>query len=55
MMETDASQDGGVEHTQNEAYDCLPAREACNGVIDLPPQRSNFVAVLGGDPKRRRW
>src|SRR5829696_2070267 len=50
MMETDAPQDGGVEHTQNETYDCLPAHEACNGVIDLPPQRSNLIAVLGGDP-----
>ena len=49
MTETDASQDGGVEHTQNEAYDCLPAHEACNGIIHSPPQGSNFVAVLGGD------
>src|SRR6187200_199414 len=29
---------------------CLPAYEACNGIIDLTPQGSNFVAVLGGDP-----
>ena len=47
MVETDASQGDGVEQTQNETYDCLPAHEACNGIIDLPPQGSDFVACLG--------
>src|SRR3954467_5314228 len=50
MIESDAPQYGGVKHSQKDAYHRLPANEASNRIIDLSPKRSNFIAVLGGDP-----
>src|SRR3954451_16165766 len=46
MMQPDNSQDGGIEHGQDEADHGLPAHETCNRVVDLPPEGSDFVAVL---------